>query len=289
MILSSILHYAFISLYWMPSIAYYLASTSPTLVQALASRYRGGVKLMKVVQLPDAAGCFEVHVDTTRESTVALNKIPSQFVKLCVPKISVVWHPFTVFAHPKDPTTLRFLCRPVGPFTKKLAEHLTGPTRPVTILDGFYAGANRCNEAQLHDHVTIVAEGVAITPFLSMIPCLIKDLSPNGTSSSYTKSISLHWACREKGLLSYVAKNYLFFFQAQARAADIAFDITIYHTGAKSISNGDCENALDKTAELDLSSKDASRISFDKDSQSNSGSADGGSSTVEGEKNAGPR
>jgi predicted ferric reductase len=265
MILSSILHYAFIALYWMPSIAYYLASTSPTLVQALASRYRGGVKIMKVVQLPDAAGCFEVHVDTTRESTVALNKIPSQFVKLCVPKISVVWHPFTFFAHPKDPTTLRFLCRPVGPFTKKLAEHLTGPTRPVTILDGFYAGANRCNEAQLHDHVTIVAGGVAITPFLSMIPCLIMDLSSNGTSSSYTKSISLHWACREKGLLSYVSKNYLFFFQAQARAADIAFDITIYHTGAKTISNGDCENALDKTAEFDLSLKDASRTSFDKE------------------------
>jgi hypothetical protein len=86
--------------------------------------------------------------------------------------------------------------------------------------------------------------------------------------------------------LLYVAKNYLFFFQAQARAAGIAFDITIYHTGAKSMSNGDCEKALDKTAELDLSSKDASRSSFDKDSQSHTGSADGLSSTVEGEKNA---
>jgi predicted ferric reductase len=280
MLLSSILHYDFIALYWLPSIAYYLASTSPTLVQALASRYRGGVKILKVVQLPDAAGCFEVHVDTTKESTVALNKIPSQFVKLCVPKISVVWHPFTVFAHPKDPTTLRFLCRPVGPFTKQLAEQLTCPTRPVTILDGFYAGANRCNEAQLHDHVTIVAGGVAITPFLSMIPCLIMDLSSNGTSSPYTKGISLHWACRENGLLSYVAKNYLFLFQAQARAAGIALDITIYHTGGKSLSNGDCENGLDKTAELDLSLKDASRTSFD------NGSADGVSNSNEGYNNA---
>jgi predicted ferric reductase len=285
MLLSSILHFAFIAMYWLPSIAYYLASTSPTLVQALASRYRGGVKILKVVQLPDAAGCFEVHVDTTEESTVALNKIPSQFVKLCVPKISVVWHPFTVFAHPKDPTTLRFLCRPVGPFTKQLAEHLTGPTRPVTILDGFYAGANRCNEAQLHDHVTIVAGGVAITPFLSMIPCLIKDLSSNGMNSSYTKGISLHWSCREKGLLSYVTKNYLFFFQAQARAASIALDITIYHTGDKSLSTGDCENTLDKTAELDLSLKDASRTSFDNDSQSHTGSANGVSKT-DGENNA---
>jgi predicted ferric reductase len=266
MILSSILHYGFIVLYLLPSIAYYLASTSPTLVQALASRYRGGVKILKVVQLPDAAGCFEVHVDTTKESTVALNKMPSQFVKLCVPKISVVWHPFTVFAHPNDPTTLRFLCRPVGPFTKQLAKHLTAPTRPVTILDGFYAGANRCNEALLHDHVTIVAGGVAITPFLSMIPSLINEVSSNGTHSSYTKSISLHWACREKGLLSHIGKNYLTLFQTQARAAGISFDITIYNTGAKPVE--DCENAFDKTSEFDLSLKDSSRTRSENASQS---------------------
>jgi hypothetical protein len=77
MLLTSLLHFAFMVMYWLPSTAYYLASTSPTLVQALASRYRGGVKIQKVVQLEDAAGCFEVHVDTTSESAVALNKIPS--------------------------------------------------------------------------------------------------------------------------------------------------------------------------------------------------------------------
>jgi predicted ferric reductase len=281
MVLSSLLHYDFMIMYWLPSITYYLASTSPTLVQALASRYRGGVKIQKVVQLQDAAGCFEVHVDTTKESTVALNKMPSQFVKLCVPKISVVWHPFTVFSHPEDPTTLRFLCRPVGPFTTQLAEQLTAPTRPVTILDGFYAGANRCNEALLHDHVTIVAGGVAITPFLSMIPSLIHELSSKSTQSPYTKCIALHWACRENGLLSYISKNYLTLFQKQARAAGISFDITIYHTGAKSITAKDCENAIDETAELDVSGS-----SLDNSSQSNIESADGLSHAEEGESDA---
>jgi predicted ferric reductase len=257
MLLTSILHYAFVIMYWLPSITYYLASTSPTLVQ-------------KVVQLQDAAGCFEVHVDTTNESTVALNKIPSQFVKLCIPKISVVWHPFTVFLHPEDPTTLRFLCRPVGPFTKQLAEHLTAPTRPVTLLDGFYAGANRCKEALLHDHVTIVAGGVAITPFLSMIPALIKEISCNAANSCYTRGISLHWACREHGLLSYVSTNYLSLFQKQARLVGIAFDITIYHTGAKKFPGQDCENGLDDTVGLDTSLKDESFSLFDNVCQGNS-------------------
>jgi hypothetical protein len=78
--------------------------------------------IQKVVQIQDAVGCFEVHVDTTKESTVALNNIPSQCVKLCVPIISVV------FFHPEDPKTLRFLFRPVGHFTKQLAKHLTAPT-----------------------------------------------------------------------------------------------------------------------------------------------------------------
>jgi NAD(P)H-flavin reductase len=195
------------------------------------------------------------------------------------PKISVVWHPFTVFSHPEDPTTLRFLCRPVGPFTTQLAKHLNAPTRPVTILDGFYAGANRCSEALLHDHVTIVAGGVAITPFLSMIPSLIQEISSEITHHPiYTKGISLHWACREDGLLSYISKNYLTVFQKQARAAGISFEITIYHTGAKRISGKDCENALDDTVGLDTSLKDGSHSSFDNVPRSSSVSGSFGES-----------
>jgi hypothetical protein len=193
-----------------------------------------------------------------------------------------------VFAHPEDPTTLRFLCRPVGPFTKKLGEHLTAPTRPVTILDGFYAGANRCNEALLHDHVTIVAGGVAITPFLSMIPSLINEISSKAADSPYTKSISLYWACRENGLLSYITSNYLTLFQKQARAAGINFNITLYHTGAKTASGKNCENGLDETVGLDVSLKDESGLFFENSSQSNSGtgSVDEESNIHEGKRHA---
>jgi predicted ferric reductase len=287
MLLSSLLHYAFMIMYWLPSITYYLASTSPTLIQALASRYRGGVKIKKVVSLSNAAGCFEVHVDTSKESAVALNKMPSQFVKLCVPKISVVWHPFTVFAHPKDPTTLRILCRPVGPFTKQLVEQLTAPTRPVTILDGFYAGANRCQEALLHDHVTIVAGGVAITPFLSMIPALIREIASRSVDAAYTKGISLHWACREEGLMIYIVQNYMKAFQEEACAAGIKFDVTIYHTGEKTFVTKETSEMSDDPEQTDEGSAFGSVLKSDSmicvDKQSTSSDSNGKNDSAKNE------
>jgi hypothetical protein len=84
----------------------------------------------------------------------------------------------------------------------------------VTIRDGFYACGNRCYEALLHDDVAIVAGRVSITPE-------IKELSSNLTQSPYTKSISLHWVCRESGLSSYISENSMALFQMKAHAACI--------------------------------------------------------------------
>ncbi|KAG7362080.1 ferric reductase like transmembrane component [Nitzschia inconspicua] len=278
MLLSSLLHYAFMVMYWLPSITYYLASTSPTLIQALASRYRGGVKITKVVAIEDSSGCVEVHVDTANDAAYALNRMPSQFVKLCVPKISVVWHPFTVFSHAHDAKTLRFLVRPVGPFTRELTNQLTGSIRPVTILDGFYCGANRCQQALLHDHITIVSGGVAITPFLSMIPALIREISSKPTKSATLRSISLHWACRENGLLLYITNNYLSNFQEQAAAAGVKLDITVYNTNAAGTTTDDegrrmimaqkTSNTLDETMQDSCLNSDDSKKSSEESKNS---------------------
>jgi predicted ferric reductase len=259
MMITSILHYAFIVMYWLPSITYYLASTTPTLIQALASRFRGGVKITKVIPLENAAGCLEVHVATNEETTASLNREPSQFVKLCVPKISIVWHPFTVFAHPTDPTTLRFLFRPVGPFTTALAKQLTGATPPVTMLDGFYKGTNRCQEAMGHDCVSIVSGGVALTPFLSMIPALLTEIS-NGLVDSPLRTISVHWACREEGLMKHITENYFEFFQEQARAlGKVKLEITIYYTGKTIKKGSEGENSpLDLTESPHSENNDSS-------------------------------
>ena len=231
MLVVAVVHWNPLITYLMPSIVYYLASTAPALIQAAASRYRGGVQIKKIVHLTDAGGCKEVHVVTTPETNAALDYQPSMFVKLCVPSVSLVWHPFTVFKDENDPTTVRFLFRPVGPFTKKLAAGVEQENPPITVLDGLYHTGNRCLEALQHDHVTIVCGGVAITPFLSMIPSILKSISKDPTDSARTKRIVFHWACRERGLRTYVVDNYLLPMKQTADSMNFELDIIIHQTG----------------------------------------------------------
>ena len=113
MIACAAMHWRPIITFLAPSIIYYIASTMPALVQAAASSARGGVRVVKVIHLPEAGGCKEIHVSTTPAANAALDYAPSMFIKMCVPSISFIWHPFTVFKHPMDSNTVRILFRPV--------------------------------------------------------------------------------------------------------------------------------------------------------------------------------
>jgi predicted ferric reductase len=231
MLFTAICHWSPLVTYLMPSLLYYLASTTPTLIQALASRFRGGVKIVKVVSIPDSGGCVEVCIEADSESNAALDRQPCLFVKLCIPSISVVWHPFTVFKHTDDTASVRFLFRPVGPFTKEAAKQLTAPERPVTLLDGFYQGGDRVQEAFQHDHITIVAGGVAITPFLSMIPSLLSGMGRAEKGAVLPKKIELIWVCREIGLIGFIRDSYLNGLLQTAALLDVDFTVCVYHTG----------------------------------------------------------
>jgi predicted ferric reductase len=243
-ILASIWHFEFIALYIIPSILYYLASTMPTLVQALASRFRGGVQISKVVMLDDAGDCVEVHIsmDPSAEANLS-NSHPSKFIRLCAPGISAVWHPFTVYNHPNDPTSMRMMIRPIGPFTKKLRSSLVAvDKRTVTLIDGFYRGNDHCQQAlMMHDHVSIVAGGVALTPFLSMMFAILRELamkrSVTGASEvskdqAVLRSMTLIWSCRELGLLSYIRQNYLEdILRLAGEIQDFEFNVVVHFTG----------------------------------------------------------
>jgi ferredoxin-NADP reductase len=234
MLLVAIMHWQPLALFIAPSLVYYLASTMPVLVQAAASRFRGGLKIIEVVNIPDAGGCTEVRVACDTTASQILGDEPCMYVKLCVPKISLIWHPFTVYKHLDDPKTVRFLFRPIGPFTTKLAESVMGGADlPVTLMDGFYRGANRCDDACGHDHVTIVAGGVAITPFLSMIPALLVRIAASNEEPTL-KDITLLWACREEELYRFISKEYFGNFERLAREASkfgLTIEIKVHHTG----------------------------------------------------------
>lgn len=243
MMLAALAHWRTFIVYLLPSLLYYTASTTPTLLQALASRFRGGIKIVKVVFVPDAGGCVEVQIAASPEASANLATSSCYFVKLCVPKISVVWHPFTVYQQPEDLSTVRFLFRPVGPFTKALSKSFTeeANNRPVTIVDGLYRGGDRAMEALRHDDVTIIAGGVAMTPFLSMLCQLLATLknSINDANNIHTRSVTVIWTCRERGLISFVQKNFLVWMLKQAKdvrhiCPEFEFSIKIYFTGRDS-------------------------------------------------------
>lgn len=239
-LLSTILHMYWVILTLVPSLTYYLTSTTPTLIQALASRFRGGVKIRQVVLVQDSGGCVEVQLEAHETVHSALNLEPCQYVKICVPKISLIWHPFDVYksydsnGNPDD--TVRFLFRPVGPFTKKLAERLTSLNeRPVTLVDGFYRRADNSELALQHDCVTMVAGGVAVSLYLTLIPALLRRLA--GEGGKKTKTIVLHWVCREPGLCYFVVQTYLKSILKSARGLneDVKVAVYVYLTGRKKI------------------------------------------------------
>ena len=238
MMLASIWHFEYIALYLLPSILYYLVSTMPTLVQAVASYMRSGVKVSEVILLKNAGDCFEVRFQATQYAKEMLaGSHPSLYLKFCCPLLSLVWHPFTVFHHPDDSDTMRLLIRPVGEFTKSLREQFLTSDCPVMLIDGLYRGGDHSEQAlQCHDHLSIITGGVAITPVISTMFVILKKLRQSmdekGTSTFCLKSMTLIWSCREVGLVSYVKQEYL---DHMARIAfDIPdFDLTIklFYTG----------------------------------------------------------
>jgi len=261
-LLGTIAHMPFVSVYLLPGLVYYLASTTPAVVQAIASRFRGGVKIRKVLLVEDSGGCVEVHIDSEKIALAVLDREPCQFIKLCVPKISLVWHPFDVYkTYSVDGTpeeTVRFLFRPVGPFTKALAEQLTSSVaRPVTLVDGFYLGSDKIEMAMQHDTVTMVAGGIALSPYLTLIPAMLNRIAlmeQDDGAGIKTKSIVLHWVCREAGLCKFYVENYLNTFLMRAKALNLgtSFTIYVYQTGATKFipSDHDLEEKMVDTEEL---------------------------------------
>ena len=120
-----------------------------------------------------------------------------------------------------------------------MAENLASPEKPIVLLDGFYSGADRVDEALQHDCVTIAAGGVAITPFLSMLPLLLSRLGARDQEEEVPslKRVAVHWSCREQELIRFVNQNYLASILSMARNVassslpDFQFVLHIHHTG----------------------------------------------------------
>ena len=89
---------------------------------------------------------------------------------------------------------------------------------PLILVDGFYSGtsdwiANALN----HDVVLIAAGGIGVTPFLTLLPMLLKEFSPSlyndsddtrNDKLSTLNTVSFLWCCRDEALIKHVIRSY---------------------------------------------------------------------------------
>jgi len=229
MLLFAILHFRYIGLYILPSILYYLCTTSPIVIQMIASYWLDeGCRLESFSLLKKSNGCMELCFPKSVTCAILERQQAAPYVRICIPEFSLLWYPFTVASTPKDKDTkLKILFRKYGYFTSKLyhrleeQEHNSQRRRPLPIIlvDGYYFGHDWVDAASmLHDEILIIAGGIAITPFLSMIRMLhdkiLSSVDANQSDNDDTEksiqlsTIQLHWFCRDEGLIRHVILNY---------------------------------------------------------------------------------
>ena len=127
--------------------------------------------------------------------------------------------------------------RSIGPFTKAWAKSLLSTMKPengesdndvpkTLLLDGFYPGAFPIPKImQRHDAIFLVAGGVGIVPFVSVLQAWYhcrkreykQDQHQEGQEQEVQdthrspQKIVLYWSCREPGLLNHFLENHLGF------------------------------------------------------------------------------
>jgi len=269
-LLMTIIHWNRSILYLAGGFLYYLASSIPVLIEqrhsycsSTNSRQRPtqqqqgtnfdtnrGVQILSICRIPtvdatSSAGegaalrqnerpCISI---TFAASDAAVSRFrPGQYVKLKLPELSrVVAHPFTVNLVPGASNQIRIIFRSSGPFTKRLANRLltsASPDRlPSLYLDGYDGPSNRIKQAITHDVVIMVAGGIGITPYLSMLHRLYQHTKGNRRNNT-TQKILLHWICRDASLIDYVKTEYFEPLLQQQHSSGCEVRIVIHNTSS---------------------------------------------------------
>jgi predicted ferric reductase len=239
-VISGPLAFILVILHWKRSIVYlaggllfYIASSCPVWVENwLSIRRDGGVKILSVDRLSagETRPCTSI---TFEASDTAMSRYRAgHYVRLYCPELSGVAHPFSINAVPGQANQLRILFRSTGPFTTRLAHALSSNTtfRMPIGLDGFHGSPSRTRQVLQHDTVVLVAGGIGITPYLTLLHRVHAALCiAQGTST--TKTVILHWICRDASLIQYVKHAYFDTLLGASDATGFSMKIVIHRTG----------------------------------------------------------
>ena len=232
-ILFTILHYGKSMAYIAPSILYYIATSFPVMTENRTCCSENGVKVTKVERIQSIDKRQRECISLTVKATpAAVNTLcAGQYVKLGAPQLSAITHPFTVNRVPGSNEELRIIFRVMGKFTHTLCDRLVNPVNgalPVITVDGFHGPQNRVDQVLKHDVAVMVAGGIGITPYLSLLDDVHSALS--STDSSVTKEVILHWVCREQELIDYVRNEYFEPLMAKPNSNGFNIRIIVHRT-----------------------------------------------------------
>lgn len=241
MLIFAIFHFYWIAIYLVPGLIYYLACSLPIVVQQLAVFFiDGGTMLKECKVLASSNGCMEL---TFAKFILRGDEVQSPaYVRICVPELSMMWHPFTV-PHIGDGRVneLKLLIRRSGYFTSALHKRLRQSSKPppTILVDGFYQGSDWLSHAVKHDAVLMVSGGIGVTPMLPLLQLLFKQ--SKSSIPQRTQLVCFHWFCRDEGLIRHVVIEYMktilndleptIGFAAEDVAPSCHFQIIIHFTG----------------------------------------------------------
>lgn len=268
-LIAAILHYNRTILYICPSLLYYASQTVPVYMESWLSRWRcsKGSRIVTVSKIPcpyhqrPNGNVLSIEFEASQDT---INKFqPGSYCTLLVPSLSLVAHPFTVNIVPEYSNRLRILVRQSGPFTTQLVElfeskHQLEANQPIEDekkecdVESQYASTISLPKmhinmygaspriAQLHnlDSALIVAGGIGITPYLSMLI----EIAASSQADSSLKSVILHWICRDAALIRYVHEQYFAAILEKCNETDrgggVSIRITTHYTGSFCYNNG---------------------------------------------------
>lgn len=123
---------------------------------------------------------------------------PGQWVLLNCPDISYFqWHPFTIISNCGDIGHIQLLLKERGKWTKSLSELLLRNVfykNNINLRISSPYGYN-CNIILQYNTVVLIAGGIGITSFISLLKSLKYNLN-NAKGKGNPKKICLHWICK---------------------------------------------------------------------------------------------
>ena len=236
-----ILHWRRSVLYMAPSLLYYAATSAPVLTERAVKSRDVGVKIVSVKYIASrerhrARPCVSLTLAASNEAIRCYE--PGQYVKLLAPEISRISHPFTINQVPGKLHELRAIFRATGTFTHQLSRRLTsGSKLPIIRIGGFYGHTNRVDQVLKHDTVVLVAGGIGITPYLSLlheVASIMAARPPLQDGVETTKVVVLHWMCRDPDLVKYIKAQYFDSLCWNSPKSDFRIRLIVHHTYPRS-------------------------------------------------------